>query len=63
MFGPQESFIENTGIGQRIPMSRRTAVFVVQVEAQAGSKSTKHVRFDEPNTNERSPVREPKGGL
>ena len=35
VFGPQESYIENTSIDQRIPVRRRNAVFVVQLDAQA----------------------------
>ena len=31
-------------------MSRRKGVFVVQLGAQAGARSTKTVKFDEPNT-------------
>ena len=32
-------------------MSRRKGVFVVEFDAQAGSRSTINVRFDEPYTN------------
>ena len=46
--GPQESYIENTFVGQRIPLSRRTGMFVLQLDAQAGSRKTKNVRFDKP---------------
>ena len=49
VFGPQESYIENTNTGQRIPMNRKQGVFVVQLDARAGARSTKTVRFDEPN--------------
>ena len=51
VFGPQESYVENTGVGQRIPVSRRKGVHVLQCDAQAGSRTTKHVRLNEPNTN------------
>ena len=51
MFSPQESHIENTSTGWRIPMNRRQGVFVVQLDARAGTRSTKTVKFDEPNTN------------
>ena len=44
VFKPQESYIE------RIPMSRRNGVCVVQLDAQAGSNTTINVRLDEPNT-------------
>ena len=56
LFGLEESYIENTSTGQRIRMNRRQGVFVVQLDGQAGSRATKHVRFDEPNMNERTPV-------
>ena len=56
VFGPQESYNESTCTGQRVPMSRRKGVFVVQLDAQGGSRTTKNVRFDEPNTNEMTPV-------
>ena len=49
VFGPWESYIENTSIGQRIPKSRRKRVFVVQLDAQADTRSMKTVKFDEPN--------------
>ena len=56
MFRPQESYIENTSTGQRIPLSRR-GVFVVQLDAQVGSRTTNPlVRFDQPNRLERTPV-------
>ena len=51
VFEPHGSCIENTSIGQAISMSRRRGVFVVQLDAQAGSRTTKHVRLNEPNTN------------
>ena len=41
VFGPRESYIENTSTVQRIPVSRRKGVFVVQLDAQAGSRTTK----------------------
>ena len=44
VFVPQESYID-----AGIPMSRRRGVFVVQLDAQAGSRTTKTVRFDKPN--------------
>ena len=56
VFGPQESYIEKTSTGQRIPMSGRNGVFVVQLGAQAGSRTSKIVGFDEPNTNERMSI-------
>ena len=37
-------------------MSRRTVVFVVQLDARAGSRWTETVKFEEPNTSERTPV-------
>ena len=51
VFGLQESYIENTSIGQRIQMSRRQGVFVVQLDARACTMSMKSVIFDEPNTD------------
>ena len=52
VFGPQDSYIENISTGQRIPASRRKGVFMVHLDARAGSKVTKHVRFDGANTDE-----------
>ena len=51
VFGPQESHVENRSTGQRIPMNRRQGVFVVQLDARAGTRSMKTVKFHEPNTN------------
>ena len=51
VIGSQESYIENTGNGKRIPVIRRKGVFVVQLGAQAGARSTKTMKFDAPNTN------------
>ena len=51
MFGPQESHIEKMSTGQRIPLNRRQGVFVVQLDARAGTRLTKTAKFDEPNTN------------
>ena len=51
VFGPRESYIDNTSTGQRIPMSRRIGVFVVQLDAQTGSRTAKTAKFDEPNTD------------
>ena len=42
VFELQESYIENTSIGQR-----RNGVFVAQLDAQADSRTTKKVSFDE----------------
>ena len=42
-FGTQESYIENTSTGQRISMNRRQGVLVVQLDARAGTRSTKTV--------------------
>ena len=39
VFGQDESFIENTNTGQRIPMSRRDGVFVMRLDAQPCSKA------------------------
>ena len=47
---PQESYIENTSTGQRIPTIRRQGVFVVQLDAR-GTITTKTVKFDEPKTD------------
>ena len=55
-FGPQESYTENTSTGHGIPMCNGKSVFVVQLDAQAGPRKTEHVRFDEPNANERTLV-------
>ena len=55
-FAPQESYMETTSIGQRIPMNRRQGVFAVQLDARAGTRSPKMEKFVEPNTNERMPV-------
>ena len=49
VLGRQESYIDNTCIGQEIPMN---SVFVVKLDALAGKRKTKNVRFDEPNTNQ-----------
>ena len=35
VFGPQDSHIENRSTGQRLPMTRRNGVFVMQLKAQA----------------------------
>ena len=43
VFGQQESSIENSLTGHRIPMSRRSEVF--------NAKTTKKVRFDVPSKN------------
>ena len=51
VFGPQESYIENTSTGNRIPMNRRQGVFVVLLDARAGARSTKIMKFDAPNAN------------
>ena len=51
VFRPQEPHIENTRTGWRIPMNRRQGVFVVQLDARAGTRSSKTVKLDEPNTN------------
>ena len=56
VFGPQESYIENTSSGQRIPMNRRHGLFVMQLDAQPVSRATKILRFDKPNSNERTLV-------
>ena len=56
VFGPWESYIENTNIGWRIPMSRKKGVFVLQLDAQAESRTAEAVTFDEPNTNEITPI-------
>ena len=40
-FGPQESYIGNTRIGQRMPMNRMQGAFVVQLDARAGTRWTK----------------------
>ena len=50
VFGPQESYT-----GQAISTSRRKGVFVVHLDAQAGSRTTNNVRFDEATTNEMTP--------
>ena len=55
VLGPQDLCIENTSTRQRIPMSRRKGVFVVQLDARTGPRATKHVRFDDLN-NERTHV-------
>ena len=41
VFGPQDSHIENTSTGQRLPMTRRNGVVVMQLKAQAGADETK----------------------
>ena len=51
VFGPQQPCIENKSIGLRIPMHMRNGAFVVKLDAQAGTRSTKTVTFDEPNTH------------
>ena len=45
VFGQDESFIENTNTGQRIPMSRRDGVFVMRLDAQPCSKAAGSVGF------------------
>ena len=55
VFGPQESYIENTSTGRSIPTSTRTGVLVIQLDAQAGSRTANAVTFDEPHTNARTP--------
>ena len=52
VFGPKDSYIETTSTGKGIQMSRRTGVFVVQLEVRKGSRTTKNVRFDKPSTND-----------
>ena len=52
VFGPQESYIENASKGQRIPVSRSKGVFVVQLDAQTGSRTTQTERFEK---NSRKP--------
>ena len=44
VFGRRESYIENEGTGQRIPMERRKGVFVIWLGAQA---CWKHVTLSE----------------
>ena len=41
VFGQQDSYIENTSTGQRIPTNRRNVVFVMQLKAQTSADSTK----------------------
>ena len=55
VFGQHESFIENTNTGQRIPMSRRSGVFVIRLDAQPCWKAAGYVGFGEGNTNEWMP--------
>ena len=50
-FGQQDSHIENTSTGQRIPKNRRNAVLVMQLKAQTSVDSTKMVGFEDSNTN------------
>ena len=38
VFGQQDSYIENTIMGQRIPMSGRKGVFVVRLDAKVGEE-------------------------
>ena len=35
LFGPQDSYIENRSTGQKMPMSRRNGVFVMQLQGTA----------------------------
>ena len=56
VFEPHGSYVENTSIGQAISMSRKRGVFVVQLDAQAGPRTANTVKFDEPNTNDRTGV-------
>ena len=51
MFRPQESYIDNSSIGQRLPMNSRQEVFVMQLDARADTRSRNTVNFDEPNTD------------
>ena len=41
VFGQQDSYIENTSTGQRIPTNRIKVVFVMQLKAQTSADSTK----------------------
>ena len=45
VFGAQESCVENTSTGQRIPTNRRRGVVAVQLDARAGARSTKTCFF------------------
>ena len=54
VFELQESYIENTSIGQK-----RNDVFVAQLDAQADSRTTKNVSFDETQRELTSGQREP----
>ena len=47
VFGQHESFIENVSTGQRIPMCRRSGVFVMRLDTQPCQKTMKSVRFNE----------------
>ena len=49
--GPQDSYIENRSTGQRMPMSRRNGVFVMQLKAQPSTDATRRVRFHAQNMN------------
>ena len=51
VFGPQDSFFENRSTGQRMPMSRRNGVFVMQLKAQPSTDATRRVRFHAQNMN------------
>ena len=41
LFGPQDSYIENRSTGQKMPMSRRNGVFVMQLKAQPSTDATR----------------------
>ena len=51
VFGPQDSYVENRSMGQRMPMSRRNGVFVMQLKAQPSTDATRRVRFHAQNMN------------
>ena len=51
VIGPWDSYIENRSTGQRMPMSRRNGVFVMQLKAVPSTHATRMVRFHEPKMN------------
>ena len=54
VFRPQESYVENTSTGQRISMKRKNHVLVVHLDERPDMRTTRTVRFDEPNLDERT---------
>ena len=48
VIGPWDSYVENRSTGQRMPMSSRNGVFVMQLKALSSTHATRTMRFHEP---------------